>query len=76
MLNGRSLTAWRLHADPFGVFLGVTPKVFRVQVGDVQETVALQPELYKGGLDRRLDVDDAALVDVADVGLGAGALLI
>jgi hypothetical protein len=33
----------------------------------VQKPVATDAEVHEGGLDRRLDVDDASLVDIADV---------
>ena len=46
----------------------------RLDVGDVQEAVAADAEIDERRLDARLDVDDAALVDVADVALVAGAL--
>src|SRR5262249_5372004 len=45
-----------------------------LDVGDVQEAVAADAEIDERRLDARLDVDDAALVDVADVALVAGAL--
>ena len=48
--------------------------VRRVHVGDVQEAVAADAEVHERGLDARLDVDDPALVDVADVALLAGPL--
>src|SRR5262249_19780121 len=48
--------------------------VRRLDVGDVQEAVAADAEVHERRLDARLDVDDAALVDVADVALVAGAL--
>src|SRR5208282_5744778 len=38
-----------------------------LDVGDVQEAVPPDAEIDKGCLDARLDVDDSALVDVADV---------
>src|SRR5260221_368354 len=41
--------------------------VGRVHVGDVQEAVAADAEIDERGLDTRLDVDDPALVNVADV---------
>src|SRR5258705_128355 len=44
----------------------------RVHIRDVKETVAADAEIDKCGLNARLDVDDAALVDVADVALLAG----
>ena len=48
--------------------------VRRLDVGDVQEAVAADAEIDERRLDARLDVDDAALVDVADVALVAGPL--
>jgi hypothetical protein len=45
-----------------------------VQVRDVQEAGLALSVVDEGGLDRRLYVGDAALVDVADVGGGGGAL--
>src|SRR5205085_8064538 len=50
------------------------PVVGRLHVGDVQEAVAADAEDDERRLDARLDVDDAALVDVADVALVAGPL--
>ncbi|MFO0964996.1 MAG: hypothetical protein U0793_05315 [Gemmataceae bacterium] len=46
----------------------------RLDVGDVQETVAADAEIDEGGLNAGLDVDDAALVDVPDIAFVAGAL--
>src|SRR5262249_20251839 len=48
--------------------------VGRLHVGDVQEPVPTDAEIDERRLDARLDVDDAALVDVADVTLVAGPL--
>src|SRR5262249_26964273 len=45
----------------------------RLDIGDVQEPIAPHAEIDERGLDARLDVDDAALVDIADVALVAGA---
>src|SRR5262249_21237090 len=50
------------------------PPVGRLHVADVQKAVAADAEIDERRLDGRLDVDDAALVDVADVALVAGAL--
>ena len=50
------------------------PVIGRIDVRDVQEAVAADAEIDERRLDARLDVDDAALVDVADVALVAGAL--
>ena len=49
-------------------------EIGRHQIGDVQKAVAAQAEIDERGLDGRLDVGDAALVDVADVAGGAGSL--
>ncbi len=49
-------------------------EVLRLDVADVQEAVAADAEIDEGGLDAGLQVDDAALVDVADVVVLAGAL--
>ena len=48
--------------------------ICRLHVGDVQEAVAADAEIDERGLDAGFDVDDAALVDVADVTLVARAL--
>src|SRR5581483_2681768 len=48
--------------------------VSRLHVGDVQKTVAAHAKIDECRLDARLDVDDAALVDVADIALGTGPL--
>ena len=53
---------------------GRVAPVGRLDIGDVEESVAADAEIDEGGLDARLDVDDLALVDVADVALVAGAL--
>src|SRR5262249_2417663 len=45
-----------------------------LDIGDVQEPIPPHAEIDKRGLDARLDVDDAALVDVADVTLVASPL--
>src|SRR5205085_361920 len=50
------------------------PVVRRLHVRDVQEAVAADAEVHERRLDARLDVDDAALVDVAHVALVAGPL--
>ncbi len=49
------------------------PIVGGIDVGDVQEAVAADAEIHERRLDARFDVDDAALVNVADVTLLAGA---
>src|SRR5262249_31236012 len=46
--------------------------VCRLHVGDVEEAVAADAEIHERRLDAGLDVDDAALVDVADIALVAG----
>jgi hypothetical protein len=46
----------------------------RLDIGDVQKPISPHAEIDKGGLDARLNVDDAAFVDVADVTLVAGPL--
>src|SRR5262249_11341202 len=48
------------------------PVISRLDVGDVEETVAAHAEIDKGRLNARLDVDDAPLVDVADVAFVTG----
>ncbi len=56
--------------------VGIEPalaEVLRLDVADVQEAVAADAEIDEGGLDAGLEVDDAALVDVADVVVLAGA---
>src|SRR5262249_29766863 len=47
--------------------------VGRLHVRNVQEAIAARTEIDKRCLDTWFDVDDAALVDVADVTLVAGA---
>ena len=49
-------------------------EVLRLDVADVQEAVAADAEIDEGRLDARLQVDDYALVDVADVIVLPGAL--
>ena len=46
--------------------------VLGLDVGDVEEAVAADREVDERGLDRRLEVDDLALVDVPGVALVAG----
>ena len=48
--------------------------VLGLHVGDVQEAIAADGEIDERGLDRRLEIDDLALVDVTGVALVAGAL--
>ena len=45
----------------------------RFDIGNVEKAVAADAEVDERGLNARFDVDDAALVDVADVVLVAGA---
>jgi hypothetical protein len=49
-------------------------EVLRLQVADVQESVAADAEIDKGRLDTGLDVDHAPFVDVADVDVLARSL--
>ena len=49
-------------------------EVLRLDVADVQKAVAADAEVDERRLDARLQVDDPALVDVADVVVLAGAL--
>ena len=49
-------------------------EVLRLDVADVQKAVAADAEIDERRLDARLEVDDLALVDVADVIVLAGAL--
>ena len=49
-------------------------EVLRLDVADVQEAVAADAEIDEGRLDARLQVDDDALVDVADVAILPRAL--
>jgi hypothetical protein len=49
-------------------------EILRLDVRDMQKSVTADREVDKGGLDRRLKVDDSALVDVARVALVAGSL--
>ncbi len=49
-------------------------EVLRLDVADVQEAVAADAEIDEGRLDARLQVDDDAFVDVADVTVLAGPL--
>src|SRR5258707_6074353 len=46
----------------------------RLNVRNVQEPVAADSEIDERRLDARLDINDAALVDVADITLVAGAV--
>ena len=73
-LDRRAVAAGELAPDGLGDILALAAEIAGQQVGDVQEAVAAQAKIDKGGLDRRLDVDHPAFVDVADVGGGAGPL--
>src|SRR5205085_729751 len=73
-LDGRAVAAGHLAADRLSDVLAGAAEIAGHQVADVQEPVAPEPEVDERRLDARLDVDDAALVDVADVGGGAGPL--
>src|SRR5262249_10242062 len=48
--------------------------VFRIDVRDVQKSVAPHAEIHERRLDARLDIHDPADVDVTDVAFLAGAL--
>src|SRR5690606_2371686 len=48
-------------------------EVLRLDVANVQKAVAAHAKVDEGGLDTWLQVDDRALVNVADVGILAGA---
>ena len=77
ILDERARAARDLLADLLDRLLAVAAvagEVLRVQVGDVEEAVGALAEVDERGLDRGLDVDDARLVDRADVGRGRGAL--
>ncbi len=73
-LDGRAIAAGHLAADGFVDVFTAPTEVGGHQVGDVEEAVAAEAEIDERGLDGRLDVGDAALVDVSNVGSGAGAL--
>ena len=75
-LDGRSVAARRLVPDPLALLAELAVEVLGMQVRDVEEAVALESEVDECRLDGGLHVDDAALVDVAHVGLGAGSLLV
>jgi hypothetical protein len=49
------------------------PKVLWLHIADVEKAIAPDPEIDEGGLDARLQVDDASLIDIADVVIRAGA---
>ena len=48
-------------------------KVLRLDVADVQEAVAADAEIDERRLDAGLEIDDLALIDIADVIVLAGA---
>src|SRR5581483_6057862 len=73
-LDRRAVAAGHLPAHRFLDVFALAPEVGGHQVGDMKEAVAAQAEINEGGLDARLDVGDAPLVDVADVRGGAGSL--
>ena len=45
----------------------------RLHIADVEKSVAADAEIDEGGLDAGLQVDDPALIDIADVVIRAGA---
>ncbi len=49
-------------------------EVLRVQIGDVQKAIFADAKVDECRLDGGLDVGDAALVNIADVGFRAGTL--
>jgi hypothetical protein len=49
-------------------------EILRLHIRDMEKAVSADRKVDKGGLDRRLKVDDSALVDVARVALVAGSL--
>jgi hypothetical protein len=71
VLDRRAVAETLLPADRLVRGAAVLREVRGVDVRDVQETVLDQAEINEGRLDGRLDVGDAALVNVADVA-GAG----
>ena len=73
-LDGRAIAPGHLLADRFLHVLALAAEIGRQQVGDVQEAVAAQAKVDERRLNRRLDVHHLALVDVIDVGGGAGSL--
>jgi len=60
-------------AHRFARIKATLAKILRLDVADMQKTVAPDPEIDECGLDARLQVDDASLVDVADVIVRAGS---
>src|SRR5581483_1654588 len=65
-------TAATAPAAVVAVFLQVTI-VGRLYIGDVQKAVATDPEIHERCLDARFDVDDASLIDIADITFLTGA---
>ena len=55
------------RADRLVGIVSALGEVLRLDVADVQEAVAADAEIDEGRLDARLQVDDDALIDVADV---------
>ena len=79
VLHHRTRTARDLAADLLGARGRVAlaaREVLRVEVGDVEEAVRAFAEVDERGLDRGLDIDDARLVDRADIRGGRGALAV
>ena len=54
-------------ADLLGRLVVFTREVLRVQIGDMQEPVVLEPEVDERGLNARFDIRHLADIDVADV---------
>jgi hypothetical protein len=52
----------------------MTVIVLGLDVGHVQEAIPAYREVHERGLDRRLEVDDLSLVDIAGVAFVAGPL--
>ena len=76
LLDGGSFAVRRFGADFFELLAVLAGEVAGVDVGEVEEAAAFEAEVDEGGLDGGFDVGDLAGVDVADVGLVAGALLV
>ena len=70
LLDRRSFLSRGFAADLLGRLFGRAVEVLRMQVGDVQKTVALETEIDERRLDGRFDVGHASAVDVADVQVG------
>ena len=73
-LNGRAVAAGEFAADRFLKIAAVSAEITGHQIGDMQKSVAAEPEVDERRLDGGFDVGDAAFVDVADVAGRAGAL--